>query len=174
MNEGGAEMAEAAMPQRQAAGPLATDAHDRGHGLAPQLVDGPIDVEMLRRQVAADTAGAVIVFVGTTRRATGDVITERLEYEAHRPLAIACLGRLQDEALQRFSLEGCGIVHRLGVVEVGEASVAVVVASQHRAAAFAATAWLMDRLKTSVPVWKREHTANAKPCWVHGEERPGL
>ena len=167
-------MAEAAMPQVHAAGAQAAGEEDRQHRPAPRLVDGPIDVEALRRQVAADTAGAVVVFVGTTRRATGDVITERLEYEAHRPLALACLARLQEETVERFSLEGCGIVHRLGVVEVGEASVAVVVASQHRAAAFAATAWLMDRLKASVPIWKREHTAGGERCWVHGEERPGL
>lgn len=139
----------------------------------PRLVDGPIDVEALRLQVGADSAGAVVVFVGTTRRKTGEVITERLEYEAHRPLAVACLQRLQAEAVERFPLEGCGIVHRLGMVEVGEASIAVAAASQHRATAFAAVAWLMDRIKASVPIWKREHTADQAAFWVHGEERPG-
>jgi len=139
---------------------------------APQLVDGPLDVEGLRRS-GHRHGRAVVVFVGTTRRKTGDVITEQLEYEAHRPLAVACLRRLQEEAVERFSLEGCGVVHRLGVVEVGEESVAVVAASQHRPAAFAATAWLMDRLKACVPIWKREHAADGAASWVHGEERPG-
>jgi molybdopterin synthase catalytic subunit len=138
-----------------------------------QLVDGPIDVERLRQHVMAESAGAVVVFVGTTRRTTANVITLRLEYEAHRPLAIACLRRLQVEAVERFGLEGCGIAHRLGVVEVGEESIAVAVASQHRAAAFAATEWLMDRIKACVPIWKREHTADGRAFWVHGEERPG-
>lgn len=166
-------MVEAAMPQITSEGV----AHAGGLGPrcpAPQLVDGPLDVEGLRRSVTVETAGAVVVFVGTTRRKTGHVITERLEYEAHRPLAVACLRRLQAEAVKRFSLEGCGVVHRLGVVEVGEESVAVVAASQHRPAAFAATAWLMDRLKASVPIWKREHAADGAASWVHGEERPGL
>jgi Molybdopterin converting factor, large subunit len=165
-------MVEAAMPQMPGEGV----AHAGGPGPrcpAPQLVDGPLDVEGLRRSVTAETAGAVVVFVGTTRRKTGDVITEQLEYEAHRPLAVACLRRLQAEAVKRFSLEGCGVVHRLGVVEVGEESVAVVAASQHRPAAFAATAWLMDRLKACVPIWKREHAADGAASWVHGEERPG-
>lgn len=142
-------------------------------GVLPQLTDGPIDVEGLRQQVASDLAGAVVLFVGTTRSKTAEVVTTRLEYDAHRPLATACLRRLQDEAIGRFSLQGCGIVHRLGVVDVGEASVAVAVASPHRADAFAATAWVMDRLKASVPIWKREHAADGSRHWVHGEERPG-
>lgn len=140
--------------------------------LRPALVEGPINVEQLRRDIATDAAGAVVVFVGTTRRATGEVITDRLEYEAHRPLAIACLVRLQDEAVRRFSLVGCGVIHRLGLVDVGEESVAIGVASAHRKDAFAAVAWLMDQIKASVPIWKRDHRADGEACWVHGEERP--
>lgn len=138
----------------------------------PLLVDSPIDVETLRRDIAGDDAGAVVLFVGTTRRTTGVVITDCLEYEAHRPLALACLARLQDEAVHRFALVGCGVVHRLGMVGVGEASVAIAVASAHRSDAFAAVAWLMDRIKTLVPIWKRDHMADGRSCWVHGEERP--
>ena len=140
--------------------------------LRPELVDRPIDVETLRRAIATDAAGAVVVFVGTTRRATGEVITDRLEYEAHRPLALACLARLQDEAVRRFALVGCGVIHRLGLVEVGEASVAIGLASAHRHDAFHAVAWLMDQIKSSVPIWKRDHMANGETRWVHGEERP--
>lgn len=141
--------------------------------LPPQLTEEPIDVDVLRQAVGGEAAGAVVVFVGTTRRTTGDVVTERLEYEAHPPLAVACLARLQEEAAETFALVGCGIVHRLGVIEVGEASIAVAVASPHRAEAFAAVAWLMDRIKAAVPIWKREHTGSGQRFWVHGEERPG-
>lgn len=151
---------------------MAEQANARGL-LPPQLTDEPIDVEGLREAVGGEAAGAVVVFVGTTRRTTGDVVTERLEYQAHSPLALACLARLQEEAMDAFSLVGCGIVHRLGVVEVGEASIAVAVASPHRAEAFAAVAWLMDRIKATVPIWKREHTCSGERFWVHGEERPG-
>lgn len=138
----------------------------------PLLTDSPIDVEALRRDIAGDDAGAVVLFVGTTRRTTGEVITDRLEYEAHRPLALACLARVQDEAVRRFALVGCGVVHRLGMVAVGEASVAIAVASAHRSDAFAAVSWLMDRIKALVPIWKRDHMADGRSCWVHGEERP--
>lgn len=141
--------------------------------LPPRLTEETIDVEGLRLAVGSEAAGAVVVFVGTTRRTTGDVVTNALEYEAHPPLALACLARLQEEARQRFSLVGCGMVHRLGLVEVGEASIAVAVASPHRADAFAAVAWLMDRVKATVPIWKREHTCSGERFWVHGEERPG-
>lgn len=140
--------------------------------LRPALVEGPIDVEQLRREIGSDAAGAVVVFVGTTRRATGEVITDRLEYEAHRPLALVCLARLQDQAVRQFSLVGCGVIHRLGLVEVGEESVAIGVASAHRKDAFAAVAWLMDQIKASVPIWKRDHLADGVARWVHGEERP--
>lgn len=142
-------------------------------GIPPRLTAAPIDVEQLRCQVGSELAGAVVVFVGTTRSKTGDQITERLEYEAHGPMATASLTLLQEEAVRRFSLQGCGIVHRLGVVEVGQASVAIAVSSPHRRDAFAATAWLMDRIKSSVPIWKREHAADGSLRWVHGEERPG-
>lgn len=141
--------------------------------LPPRLTEGPIDVEGLRQAVGNEAAGAVVVFVGTTRRMTGDLVTDWLEYEAHPPLALACLARLQEEACQTFSLVGCGIVHRLGLVAVGDASIAVAVASPHRADAFAAVGWLMDRVKATVPIWKREHTGSGESFWVHGEERPG-
>ncbi len=142
--------------------------------LVPQLNDGVIDVEKLRRRVATDAAGAVVVFVGSTRGKTGDVVTQRLEYEAHGPLAVACLSRLQEQAMRQFSLQGCGIIHRLGMVEVGEESVAIAVASAHRSEAFSAVAWLMDRIKASVPIWKREQFADGTWQWIHGTERPGI
>jgi molybdopterin synthase catalytic subunit len=140
------------------------------HGAA--LVHGPIDVERLRLGVAAASAGATVVFVGSTRRQTGSVITDRLEYEAHEPLAVACLRRLVAEAVGRFSLQACRVVHRVGIVPVGEESVAVAASSSHRRAAFEATAWLMDRIKQTVPIWKREHSADGSKAWVHTGDRP--
>lgn len=136
------------------------------------LVHGPIDVERLRRGVACESAGASVVFVGSTRRQTGSAITERLEYEAHEPLAVACLRKLVAEAVSLFGLEECRVVHRLGIVPVGEESVAVAVSSRHRTAAFEATAWLMDRIKQTVPIWKREHATDGTAVWVHGGARP--
>lgn len=131
------------------------------------LVDGAIDAEAALASVADPDVGATVLFLGTTRRRTGDAVTERLEYEAHGPMAVAMLARLRADAIERFSLAGCGIVHRLGIVEVGEASVAVVAAAAHRREAFAAAEWVMEEIKRNVPIWKCEESATGRRQWVH-------
>ncbi len=110
------------------------------------------------------------MFLGTTREVTGDRRTRHLEYEAYADMAEKKLAELADEARRRWSLTGCAIEHRLGRLEIGEASVGVAVSSPHRAAAFAAGQWLIDTLKESVPIWKQEHWADGGSEWVH----PGL
>lgn len=130
---------------------------------------GAIDQASLLASVADADAGATVLFLGTTRRHTGDAVTERLEYEAHSPMAVCELARLRDAALGRFSLVGCGIVHRLGVVGVGEASVAVATAAAHRHEAFAAAEWVMEEIKRSVPIWKCDESAAGERRWVHPE-----
>ncbi len=142
------------------------DARSKGE---VSLVDGAIDHAALLASVAAPDAGATVLFLGTTRRHTGDVVTERLEYEAHQPMAVRELARLRNEAVSRFSLAGCGIVHRLGVVGVGETSVAVATAAAHRREAFAAAEWVMEEIKRSVPIWKCDESAVGDRRWVHPE-----
>ena len=93
----------------------------------------------------------------------------RLEYEAHERMALAALTALEDAARERFTLAHCVVVHRLGVVPVTEASVAVVVASAHRVAAFDASRWIMDELKRTVPIWKKEFFADGDAAWVEGQ-----
>ena len=132
------------------------------------LLHGPIDTSTLLSQVASDEAGANLLFTGTTRRTTGELVTDWLNYDAYRPLAETELHRLRDEAIARFGLTGCVIAHRLGRVTVGEASVAVAVSTGHRQEAFAAAAWLMEELKRCVPVWKQE-VGPAGSAWVHPE-----
>lgn len=130
---------------------------------------GAIDQAALLASVAGPDVGATVLFLGTTRRHTGDAVTERLEYEAHVPMAVRELSRLRDAALVRFGLAGCGIVHRLGVVGVGEASVAVAAAAAHRREAFAAAEWVMEEIKRSVPIWKCDESAAGGRRWVHPE-----
>lgn len=130
---------------------------------------GVIDQVALLASVADPDVGATVLFLGTTRRHTGDAVTERLEYEAHEPMAVSELSRLRDAALVRFGLAGCGIVHRLGVVGVGEASVAVATAAAHRREAFAAAEWVMEEIKRSVPIWKCDESAAGGRRWVHPE-----
>lgn len=140
--------------------------------MAVLLTRGPLDAAAVLAAVADPSAGGNVLFVGTARDRTDGVATSRLEYEAHEPLARAQLAALLAEARERFALVGCGVAHRLGVVEPGEASVAVAASSPHRREAFAAAEWLMERIKRDVPIWKREHRPGGG-AWVHGDIRPG-
>ena len=136
------------------------------------LVREPIDTAALLDRVGNAAAGANVLFVGTTRRITGDIVTRSLDYEAHEPLAKAQLRDLTDEAVRLFALTACAVVHRLGVVPVGEASVAVATSAPHRREAFAAAEWLMERIKEGVPIWKREEAADGSHTWIQPETRP--
>ncbi len=133
-----------------------------------ELVDGPIDIGRLLAGAARPDCGAVVLFLGTTRDHHEGREVVRLEYEAYRPMALAALERTEREAVERHAVASCRIVHRLGVVPPAEASIAVVVAAAHRAAAFDATRWAMDRVKDTVPIWKKEHYAGGDAGWVAG------
>jgi molybdopterin synthase catalytic subunit len=121
-------------------------------------------------EVASPAAGAVLLFLGTARNESNGRPTASLDYEAYNEMASKLLARLEAEARQRWPLLGCALVHRLGHVEIGETSVAVAVSSRHRGVAFAAGHWLIDRLKETVPIWKRENWSDGSSDWVH----PGL
>lgn len=139
-----------------------------------RLVHGPIDTAALVGLVADPRAGANVLFVGTTRAVTDGVVTVGLEYEAHEGLALTTLGDLRDEALGRFGLCRCAVVHRLGPVLPGEASVAIAVSAPHRREAFAAAEWLLERVKAVVPVWKCDEAADGGRRWIHpGDMRGG-
>ena len=131
------------------------------------LTTEPIDSAKLIADVQQPEAGAALLFLGTTRQFTDGRETVELHYEAYREMAQRELSRLEAEARQRWSLVDCSIVHRLGRVPLGEASVAIAVSSSHREAAFAAGRWLIDTLKESVPIWKQEHWADGTVEWVH-------
>lgn len=133
-----------------------------------QLTQSPIDVAPLLAAAARPECGAVNLFLGTTRDHHEGRSVLRLEYEAHEGMALAALRALEDEARERFGLAHVVVVHRLGVVPVAEASVAVVVSTPHRAPAFEASRWIMDELKRRVPIWKKEHFADGGAEWVKG------
>lgn len=134
------------------------------------LTNNPIDVADLVDSVRHPEAGAVALFLGTTREHTGDRQTVALDYEAYRPMAQRRLSELENEARRRWPVIECKIVHRLGRVPTAEPSVAIVVSTPHRADAFAAAQWLIDSIKRDVPIWKREQWADGTTDWVH----PGL
>jgi len=131
----------------------------------------PIVVERLVRAVRARGAGAIVTFVGTTRDHNAGRRVMRLEYEAFAPMAVAEMRRLAARATRRWRLEKVAMVHRIGRVPVGQASVAIAVSAAHRVEAFAACHWLIDRLKEIVPIWKREHFPGGR-VWIGPQVTP--
>jgi molybdopterin synthase catalytic subunit len=134
-----------------------------------ELVDDAIDFHALTRAATRPDCGAVTLFLGTTRDHHDGRRVTRLAYEAYAPMAIVALERIEREARERFAIISCAITHRLGEVPAGEASVAVVVAAEHRAPAFDACRWAMDELKRSVPIWKKEFYDSGDGAWVAGK-----
>jgi len=135
-------------------------------------VRGSIDVAVVLAAVGDVAAGGNVLFVGTARGVTDGVKTSRLVYDAHEPLAAHMLDRLRREAATRFGLAACAVVHRLGDVMPGEASVAVATSAPHRAAAFEAAEWLMTAIKRDVPIWKAEEGDDGRRAWLHPESAP--
>ncbi len=131
----------------------------------------PIALERLLRAARDPAAGAVVVFLGTTRNRNAGRRVVRLEYEAYGRMARAEMQRLAAGARRRWPLRKVVIAHRIGLVPVGETSVAIVVSAGHRAEAFAACRWLIDRLKVMVPIWKREHFHGGR-VWIGAQTGP--
>jgi len=138
--------------------------------MSVSLTIAPIDATAVVAEVSSNNAGAVVLFLGTTRELTRGRRTASLDYECYPQMAEQKLAELEAEARGRWPLTGCSIVHRLGRLELGEASVAIAVSSPHRADAFAAGQWLIDTIKEVVPIWKCENWADGSSEWVH----PGL
>ncbi len=135
-----------------------------------EIVQQSIDPAAVLSEVQSRRAGAVVLFLGTTREVTGQRQTLSLDYECYGDMARRKMAELRQQALDRWPLTACAIVHRVGHLEPGEASVAVAVSSPHRQDAFEAGKWLIDTLKEVVPIWKKENWADGTSDWVH----PGL
>ena len=132
-----------------------------------ELTTNPIDTAALVDGTRHPEAGAIVLFLGTTRETTAGRQTVALEYEAYCEMAQRRLRELEAEARRRWPVIECILVHRLGRVPPTEASVAIAVSTPHRADAFAAGQWLIDSLKRDVPIWKREEWADGSTEWVH-------
>jgi molybdopterin synthase catalytic subunit len=134
------------------------------------LTHSPIDPSTILAQVASNEAGAVVLFLGTTREFTKGRQTASLDYECYPQMAEAKLAELEAQAREKWPLIHVSIVHRLGRLGLGEASIAIAVSSPHRQAAFEAGKWLIDTIKEDVPIWKQENWADGTSEWVH----PGI
>jgi molybdopterin synthase catalytic subunit len=123
-----------------------------------RLVHEPIDVASLAGATTGD--GAVCLFVGTVRSTNRGRAVLRLEYEAYEEMALPLMEEIAAETERAFPVTDVRLVHRLGRLDIGEASVAVAVSSPHRAEAFAACRFAIDALKARVPIWKKEFYAD--------------
>jgi molybdopterin synthase catalytic subunit len=130
-----------------------------------------IESQKISDALKAPADGATVVFEGIVRNNTGGRSTLYLDYHAYESMAIQEMERLAQNSLQQFQIRDVRLVHRLGRLEIGETSVLVVVASAHRAAAFEACRWLMDALKKTVPIWKKEYFQDGA-VWADGEPFP--
>lgn len=136
-----------------------------------RLTREPIDAQAVLAQVRHAQDGAVASFDGIVRNHTRNRETLYLMYEAYEEMALAQMRQLADEAKQRFAIHEVTMVHRLGRLEIGESSVLIGVCSAHRAAAFDACRWLIDTLKKTVPIWKKEHFIDGA-VWADGDPFP--
>jgi len=130
-----------------------------------------IDTRGVLEQVKRSEDGAAVVFEGVVRNQTRGRRTLYLDYEAYEEMALAQMEGLAQQALKQFQVREAAIVHRLGRLKIGETSVLIVVASAHRAAAFEACRWLIDTLKRTVPIWKKEYFEDGA-VWANGEPFP--
>ena len=151
-----------------------------------ELRDAPFpdDLEAeLRRAVATTADGAVVTFVGRTRATPGTPapgetlpegvagqLVEGLTYEAFEPMALSVLGAIADEIAARFGVERIAIVHRTGEVPLGESSVLIVAAAEHRGAAFDACRYAIEELKARAPIWKQERYRDGS-VWIGAPAR---
>jgi molybdopterin synthase catalytic subunit len=121
-----------------------------------RVVAGPIDEIALEDEVRTDADGAVIVFRGVARRLSRGRDVVHLEYEAYPEMAEKVMAQIGDEIKGRWPISRVAIVHRTGVLEIGQASVVIAISAPHRGEAFAAAQYAIDRLKQIVPIWKKE------------------
>ena len=128
----------------------------------------PIDSRVLAESLKRPEDGAVVVFEGVVRNNTKGRSTSYLEYECYEELALAQMTRIGNEIAAQFGAGTIGMIHRLGRLSIGEASVAIVATAPHRRAAFEAALAGIDRLKKEVPIWKKEFFSDGAE-WVEGE-----
>ena len=135
------------------------------------LVRHPIDTSAALANIKRGEDGAAVIFEGVVRNQTRGRKTLYLDYESYESMALDEMEALASQALKQFQIRDVALVHRLGRLEIGETSVLIVVASAHRVAAFDACRWLIDTLKRTVPIWKKEYFEDGA-VWADGEPFP--
>jgi molybdopterin synthase catalytic subunit len=140
-----------------------------GVGVLFELTNRPLDSKRMETAVAHRGAGAICTFTGVVRDNSRGQSVTHLDYEAYEEMAVAQMRRIGDEIAERWPEARVAMAHRTGSLEIGETSVVVSVSCPHRAEAIAACKWGIDRLKESVPIWKKEHATDGT-YWIEGDQ----
>jgi molybdopterin synthase catalytic subunit len=135
---------------------------------SPRITPKPIDPGAILESVRDDSAGGTVLFVGTIRNRDEGRRVEKLEYQAYRVMAERRMKEIESEVKRKWKVMKISMIHREGVLRVGEVSVAVAVSAEHRAEAFEAARFAIERVKHSLPVWKKEKLASGKNVWLEG------
>lgn len=132
-----------------------------------ELTHDVIDHADITERARSDQSGAVVLFLGTVREMTDGRQTAALDYDAYPEMAKAKMEELEQQAREKWPVDQCVISHRLGHLELGDISVALAVSCPHRVDAFEAGRFLIDQLKVTVPIWKKENWSDGTTEWVH-------
>jgi molybdopterin synthase catalytic subunit len=133
------------------------------------IVDRPIDSCALLSEVAHTRNGATVLFVGTVRDTNDGAPVSGLDYSSYAGMAERELASIVLETAERWDTSDIAVEHRIGTLGLGEASVAIAVAHQHRAQAYEASRYIIEELKKRLPIWKREHYVDGRSEWVNAE-----
>jgi molybdopterin synthase catalytic subunit len=132
-----------------------------------ELIQDPIDVNAVLKSVADDSTGATVLFLGTVRNhSEADTVSE-MYYEAYAEMAKDVLKKIDENAVKQWPLKKFVVIHRVGILQVGEVSVAIAVSAEHRKEAFEACQYAIDTIKKTVPIWKKE-ISDSDDRWVKG------
>ena len=135
-----------------------------------QVSATPIDIPAIRQAMLDTDCGAYAQFEGWIRNKNDGRAVDRLEYEVYEPLAVAEGLRIIEEAMQRFKLKRAMVVHRSGLLELGDCAVVVAATSPHRDEAFKGCRYIIDEVKVRLPIWKKEHYTSGEREWVNCQE----
>ena len=132
------------------------------------VISTTIDIDSLRKRGSHPEAGALLLFCGDVRNHSHSRSVTHLAYSAHPSMALKQIDAIVDEAIQRWNLCYAEVVHRIGKMEVSECSIAICVSSPHRDEAYKASRFIIDAIKHTVPIWKKEYFVEGESEWSEG------
>jgi len=137
------------------------------------ITRSPIDPSLVLASVADESAGGVVLFVGTIRKMSGGKSVKGLAYEVYKQMAVERMREIEADVRRKWPVKGIAMSHRYGQLKVGEVSVAVAVSCEHRAEAFEACRYAIDTIKRTLPMWKKESFGDGAETWVKGSPIEG-